>query len=202
MGRVEITVGVVILLMQIGLLVGADYLFGEYAYIARETLYVYLIMEALVIAAFNTDLPTIEAQPSTMMNFVLMFVLTALVVSCIPSAMLASLAVIKLAIGFGILYAFVKAFVEEAIFRHILPDVAHLGHVISNVLFGLFHVFMLSMKPDSTAVSVVVGAVALMCLGFAWSLIKKRFGVLGSTGSHFAWNLHVFGVLGNLIGGA
>ena len=106
---------------------------------------------------------------------------------------------LTLALGFGFLHAMVKAFNEELIFRDALPSIiggkAKLLYVdiVSSVAFGAFH-FAVS------GASLLVMAF-LSVLGFIWSQVYRRFGLMGSTGSHFAYNLAALGVLSKVFGG-
>jgi len=115
--------------------------------------------------------------------------------------------------GFGLLYAFVMAFDEEAVFRYLLPKVAGLGDIVSNIFFGLFHFFVLyaetSILLDAGKITEIMqwsiitfDVITLVGLGFVWAWMRDHAGgIIGSTGSHFAYNCAKYGVLTALMAG-
>ena len=101
---------------------------------------------------------------------------------------------IETALGFGALHAFVKAYIEESVFRDALPK-AGLGDVISNVLFGMFHLAVLTTVGGLTYLQALLPITVLIILGLVWAGVRNIYGIMGSTGSHFAWNLFAYGAL-------
>jgi hypothetical protein len=138
-----------------------------------------------------------------------MFIATSLAMLLIPKLITAgsieASVAVQMAFGFGFLHAFVKAFNEEVIFRQILPIVAGLGDIISNVLFGIFHIAVVISQLSLLKMPVTFWTVAapvgiLVVLGFLWAKIRDRFGLMGATGSHFAYNLGVMQLLPKVFG--
>jgi len=200
--RLNITIGVIIVILQLFLFVNADWIFGVYASTVKNTLLVYLVLEALILATLNVALPTIELTIDKFAWFAIFFGITSFVMLVLPShiaGMLATFEKVRVAVGFGILYGFVKAFIEEVIFRKLLPKVMGLGDLISNVLFGLFHVSMLTMMGLS-GTQLLTGFIVLTLLGLIWAKIRDIGGIMGSTGSHLAYNLAVLGNLPAVLG--
>ena len=194
----RLTIGAVLVILMAFLYSQADLVYGIYADQVRFVLSVYFFMFLLVMSGFGARMPLLSADLSQLSGFAIGFVLTA-----IPMLVIVKLPVfggviqaqvtpdmLVTAAGFGLLHGFVKAFIEEAVFRDILQS--RLGMVISNVLFGLFHFAVLGAN--------IMGMIFLTVLGFGWSLMKERFGLMGSVGSHFAYNLGVMGILPGLVG--
>ena len=207
-GSLKITVGLIILFLQLFLYINSEYIYGVYAAEARQVLLVYFILITMVMASFATPLPTITAQPQDMMFFVLGFVATGIAVMLLPvrTAQLATFETVKLALGFGLLHSFVKAFNEEAVFRSILPRMmggGTIADIASNVLFGIFHASMLQLQVAAgilTQSAALVAVFVLFVLGMVWAQVRNRWGLMGATGSHFAWNLAALGLLGQIFG--
>ena len=118
-----------------------------------------------------------------------MFILTSIVL--VPLTMLQGIGAevaVTTALGFGLFHAFVKAFIEETVWADILKK--RIGKLGSAITFGLFHL----------AVTFTVGGInfiaiaMLMILRFIWDSIHDRYGIMGSTGSHFAYNSFVMGM--------
>lgn len=202
----KITLGVFILLTQLFLFINADYVYGPYAPAARTTLQIYFVLLGITMAAFAAGLPKIPIE--SIVNFFLMFLLTSgavLLLQPFLGGTLSSFENIRLALGFGFLHAFVKAFNEEVVFRFILPITAGLGDVISNIAFGFFHlaVIVANLTAQGLAVSyasVLLPVGLLMLLGYLWAKMRDRFGLMGATGSHWAWNLGALGILKGALG--
>lgn len=200
--KLNVTVGIIIVILQLFLFVNADWIFGIYATTVKNTLLVYLMLEALILSTLDVALPTIELSIDKFAWFAIFFSLTSIVLILIPTHIMGTLAsfeAVKIAIGYGILYGFVKAFIEEVIFRRILPKVVGLGDLISNILFGLFHISMLTMY-GFTGVQLVLAFALLTMLGLIWAKVRDIGGIMGSTGSHLAYNLAVLGSLPAVLG--
>lgn len=201
-----LTIGIVILIAQIWLLVSADALFPGME--IWKIMMVYLVMQALVIASLDLTIPTLSTGVLGLTHFFIGFGITALIVMLIPQGLTGSLEVLSIdwTLGVtivmftvGILYAFIKAFVEETVFRFALERKAGLTRLTVAVLFGLFHGAVLSIG-GAAITSILFGMFFLAVLGYVWSLFYDHFGILGATGSHLAWNISALGLLGMLIG--
>jgi len=196
--RIKFAVGIAIILLQLWLYINADYVYGPYAGIVKNVMLAYFILLALL-SPFVIKI-LMDIGPKDIPNFSIGFITTAIVMFAIGSITLITGEVeggLALALGFGLLHSFVKAFNEEVIFRGVLPKIMGGGlwpDIISSVLFGLFHV-------------AVTGAawyaiIFLSVLGFVWAMMRNYIGIMGTTGSHFAYNLAALGVLPKLFGGA
>jgi membrane protease YdiL (CAAX protease family) len=146
-----------------------------------------------------------------MANFLLMFVITAVFMTTVfPLVVLKQAASIEpeaiaIAYGFVFFHGFVKAYVEEIVFRYAIPFALNLkgsleiyGALISSVLFGIFHMSVAFLSNNPYPVWMMF---YLSLLGMVFYFIYKKSGIMGSTGAHFAYNLGVLGVLPALIGG-
>lgn len=196
----RITLGIVIFLVQLFLLINVDWIYGEYARAAEHVLIVYLILTIGVMSALGKGLPVIAVTPFTLAGFFIAFFITAFLVLALPTTFIGSFEAIKLAMGFGLLHGFVKAFDEEIVFRYLLPKVARLGDAISSLLFGFFH-FGIFMMFGLTWYEAIIPVVILTGLGYLWAKMRdnKYIGLLGSTGSHYAFNLGAFKILEKII---
>ena len=191
--KLRLTVGILVTLIQLFLYINADWIYGPYADQARNVLLAYFILTTVVLASFAVKLPTLDVGEKGLYNFFVGFVLTSVFMLLIPKALQARLASIEttaMALGFGLLHGFVKAYNEEIVFRGILPKALGGGlyaDVLSNILFGLFHLAVTGASLPAIFL--------LSILGMIWAFIRNRIGLMGSTGSHFAYNLGVMGVL-------
>jgi hypothetical protein len=209
--RKALNVGIIILLIQLFLLIAADYIYGQYAEVVRSILIVYFFMFVLTRVTLGGRPSTLSPKESWS-SFLIMFVFTSVILlvgsiaflnfqssanltEAIPAAVGAT------ALGFGALHAFVKAYIEEDVFRNALPIHAGLGDIISNILFGVFHFAVLVNVRGLGMIQAIFPIVILVILGLIWSRVRNGFGIMGSTGSHFAWNLFAFGVLGKIFTG-
>ena len=201
--RAGLTIGLIILIAEIFLLVNAEFAFPGQGDTIQKVMMIYLVMQALMIASLDLVLPTLDLGITGGIYFVIGFIITALVVVLIPAIIPGSLEVLQfvrggIALFFMMIYVFIKAFVEEVIFRGILEN--YLGRFVSAVLFGLFHAAVLSIGNPALG-SFMISMIFLMILGLIWSYMKDYFGILGATGSHMAWNMHALGLLGTIVGG-
>jgi len=197
MKPIGLTVGVVIILITLFMWVNAPALFGSMAEQAKNVMGLYLVMLAVILAAFQIKMPTLNYDITSLIYFVIGFGVTVFVMLIIPvnfKAMLASFELIT-AVSLGFLYAFVKAFIEEVIFRDILPLKVGIGDVASSILFGVFHFAML-WSLGATLPVMIAGMITLSLLGYIWSQVRQRLTLMGAVGSHFGYNMVVLGVFG------
>jgi len=195
MRRIGLSIGVIIVIVTLFMWVNTDVLFGPYAEQAKNVLLVYILMLTFTLAALGVRLPTIQTNLVGLVNFLIGFGITlAILLPLRFFAVFASSFEIITAVSFGFLYAFIKAFIEEVVFRDLLPLKAGLGDKISSVLFGLFHFSMLWALGASLQV-MIGGFILLSLLGYVWSQVRNYLGLMGSTGSHFAYNAIVLGAI-------
>lgn len=194
-----ISIGLVIIMIQLLLLLWSDFIFGAQSSMIRNVLVVYFLMEVLVLASYGLTMPGIKAGLSEVIFFLIFFGLTAAIVIFIPKGIMGAFDIISTGFTLGLIgYVFVKAFIEEIVFRQVLGD--RIGGVAQAGVFGVFHFAILWLRPAATLPTVLFGTFFLAMMGYLWFLIYKRFGILASTGSHVAWNLSAVGILGMLLG--
>lgn len=186
-------VGAVVVIITLFMYVNAPALFGEFAPQAERIMQVYLFLLIGFLAMFNIAMPGLDTTPRALTGFVVMFFATWLIVGAVPRLITSSFEPLTL-VSLGFLYAFVKAYIEEVVFRQILPKTLALGDIVSNILFGLFH-FAVLFSVGVPLMTVLFSMVFLMVLGYIWSMVRDHFGILGATGSHFAWNMVALGVI-------
>jgi len=192
-----------------------QWVFGVYADGVKDVIVIYFLVYLMALATYATKPPTLSKDFTSLFHFIAMFAATALIMVVIPKGItgtLASFELVRIALGFALLWGFVKAYIEEIVFRWVLPKVAGLGDIVSNILFGAFHASVLFanatiMVKSGTMTSVQVipyvllGASILGILGYAWSKVRDtQFGLMGAVGSHTGYNLAVLGVLPILFG--
>ena len=185
----KITLGLIVLFMMLFLYINADIVYGIYAEQVKTVMVAYFLLLAVVLASFGVGLPSMSLSIYEIKNFALMFILTSLVL--LPLQFLQGLSAevaITTALGFGLFHAFVKAFIEETIWADILKK--RIGRYGSAITFGLFH---LAVTYTTGGVNFIAIGI-LMLLRFIWDFIYDRYGVMGSTGSHFAYNSFVMGM--------
>lgn len=186
--------GAILVFLTLYMFVRADFLFGEFADLARNVLLTYIILGITILAATQSKFPLFQTSPLVFGYFFIGFIITFFLVSVIPdsvtSATLASFE--RVGIAFGFLWAFVKAAWEEIIFRGVLAGKLSTGiyatfAIGSNILFGFFHYGILGVT--------FWGAVFLAMLGVVWTLMTRRLNLMAAVGSHFAWNMAALGVI-------
>lgn len=190
----KITIGILIVIMMLAIYINANVLYGVYAEKVKVVLTAYLLFYAVVIASFGRGLPSMNLDIMALRNFALMFVFTTLVLVPVgfliggaTGAVNTAEVTVVLASGFGMLH-FIKAFIEETVWADILKKRA--GPWVSVVTFGLFHLAV-----TYSVGGINYGAIAvLMVLRYVWDMVYDRYGVMGSTGSHFAYNAMVMGM--------
>lgn len=192
----KIAVGIVIIILQLFVYVNADYIYGPYAGMVKNVLLVYFVLMAMFSPVVIQILQ--RMGPADIASFSVAFIITAAVMLVVPVASITGEVEkgLTLALGFGFLHGFIKAFDEEIIFRGALPQLmggSIYADVISSIIFGVFH---LAVSGANIFVMLL-----LMGLGMVWALVRSRFGLMGSTGSHFAYNLAALKVLPKIIGG-
>lgn len=194
-----------VVLIQIFLFLAAEWIYEGFAPTIRNVLaaYFFLLLLGLQVGGANIG----ELKLYSAMPFVLGFAVTYAILYAIGpgvtgNILLGQIENVKIAAGYGLLHGFVKAYIEEVIFRWVLPFKAGLGPILSNIGFGLFHVGVLAIQGTPLTGAIFVPVMILTGLGFAWHLLAwkvnifgKPLGIMGSTGSHYAYNLFALGAI-------
>lgn len=184
----KITLSLVMLFVMLFLFINAPLVYGVYAEPVKTTLIAYFILLIMVTLFSRGEL----FAPLTFLdlrNFAVMFFVTTFVF--IPLQFLSGLGAevaVTTALGFGLLHGFIKAFIEEEVWADKLKKL--IGPWGSAITFGIFHLSV-------TAISGGVNYIAILLLAglrLVWDKVYDRFGVMGSTGSHFAYNAAVMGL--------
>jgi membrane protease YdiL (CAAX protease family) len=202
----KLTLGILLLMTMLFVYLAADFIYGPYAPAVKNVMIVYFILFVMVMAGLKSGMPLLDTSPVALSSFAVGFAVTAVVFLFIPLKGFAgeiTMTAVKMALGFGILHGFIKAYIEEAVFRGILMK--RIGIFFSNIFFGVFHIGVIilgltAMGLAVTFASVGIPVAILIALGFAWSFIAQRWGLMASTGSHLAYNLAAFGVLKSVLG--
>lgn len=199
------------MLAALMMFISADWLYGAYAPQVRTVFTGYFIMLLVTYTMFPTAvMPTMKVPWQTGLGwFAIGAMVTAVFLYTVPAIGLSS-AIINfeaaavtgaVAIGgaFSVMHTFIKAYIEEHIFRHALCTAAGMGIVVSSAVFGIFHLAVLMML--GVGLLQVIGAVVtLSVLGFIWALSYQKTGsLMFSIGSHFVYNIWVFGLAAVII---
>lgn len=213
----RIPVGLWVMIIQVFLYIDASWIYGPFAAQVRDILSIYFILFLVVFVSLGTKLPTLNSKKESLRNFMFMFIVGVIVMMTLGSFLkgqgsltgqFASIEVeaVAIAYGFMFLHGFVKAYIEELVFRYAIPAALNLkgrleiyAAIISSVLFGIFHTAVAAMSATAFAPLTII---YLSLLGLVFYYIAKRFGIMGSTGFHFAYNLGVLGLLPLFFGGA
>ncbi len=202
----KLTLGILLLMSMLFVYLASDWIYGPYAPTVKNVMVVYFILFALVMSGLKSGMPLLDTSPVALASFAVGFAATAIVLVFIPLNGVAgeiTATAVKMAIGFGILHGFIKAYIEEAVFRGILMK--RIGTVLSNIFFGIFHIGVIILGLTAMGLAVTFASVGLpvlilVMLGFAWSFIAQRWGLMASVGSHLSYNLAAFGVLKTVLG--
>lgn len=183
--------------------IGADWLFGPLGQVIRDRLLAILVFFFAVAVTFNVDIKTLKTGPAALTNTAVGAIITLAFLTLFGAFGLVGgdilttvepMGAATIAASGGILVTFILAYMEEVIFRDMLA--ARLKDLVSNVMFGLYHVFVLLIaRPDLGIVGIAVSIGILITLGFVWSAMRNIWGIAGSTGSHWIWNLRAFGIV-------
>lgn len=213
--------------------IAAPLIYGAYAELARATMQLYFIIWIMFelfggrAAGLDKDIDSPEDWRWLIFGFAItagvLIVGSQVVGSGIIQSASLSLAVAGSLTGlsFASLHLFTKAFIEERVFRRLLPSMlspsgkpTYVSDAISNIIFGAFHAGVLITITIPALIAAgrlaelgalnythaIAPVIVLMVLGMVWALMRgygtNQRGILFSTGSHFAWNLFVQGILG------
>lgn len=195
-----------IFMMVMVLLLGAPVIYGDLATQMNMILIIYVV----ILLASRQDMPRLEHKGQLLKDAVPLFVIAALItgilfyllssVQFMSSLLVASTleSSIEFIAVFGFMHAFVKAYVEEEVFRGRLSLI--FGEAGQAILFGAFHFFILLMLIGwSPMLLLALGW--LTFLGFVWGKLENRGGLAASTGSHFGYNLVAMGMAAFIFGG-
>jgi hypothetical protein len=203
LGRLPFSFFVFIAVML--LMLGSDMIYGEMAMQMNTVMQIYMMMLLFAAVKFTKTEHKAEMAAQALPSFMFLFISSILIMSIvgpmIQGVLVASTleASIQLAFAYGLMHAFVKAYVEEEVFRGRL--VVLLGEVGQAVAFGLFHFFVLFMILGWSPM-LFASMFWLMGLGYLWGKVEDRWGLAGSTGSHFGYNLVVMGIAPFIFGAA
>jgi hypothetical protein len=193
----------IVFLMMMVLLLGASAIYGEYASKMTNVLFIYAIMLLLAQTNFrktqHKGQQIVASLGPIFIAFLGTLVMMAFIQPLISGVIVASTLEASLGItaAFGLVHAFVKAYIEEEVFRGRLS--ALVGEPGQAILFGVFHVFVLYSFFGFSVM--LLGAMAwLTALGYVWGRVEDWGGLAASTGSHFAYNLVVMGIGAVLFG--
>ena len=213
----KLSVGLMVLIVTAFLWINSAFIYQAFAEQASHVMLIYLILYVLFASSFaiavRGKVPIFAKGLTDLRNFVITFGLTAAVMFFIPLIFLqqASVEIFILALGFGLLHSFVKAYIEEIVFRWILPIGFRIGDIFSNILFALFHMSVLTsvliaqgISFEIAIASAIVPMTVLFFLGMLWAWMRgpngSRFGIAGAVGSHFSYNLASLGILAAMLG--
>ncbi len=204
----NVTVAVIVGIIQMFLFINADAIYGPAAAAVKDILILYLVFLTVTVVTVSKGFPSVgKLGGNAFRNFLIAFAFTAIVMLAVPAGLLGTLAAIEISvvgIGYGLLHGFVKSYIEEIIFRYVLPIQAGLGDLLSGALFGVFHVgiSLYYVSAGLLAMSALPYAIlALIGLGFIWTFVRNQGGLMASVGSHYAYNLAVLGGLFAIFGG-
>jgi len=189
----KLGLGVAIVLLTLYMFVQAKFVFGEHAGTATDIMLTYIILGITVITITGARLKVFSQPPSEFLWFTVGMIVTFILVLLLPKSIgNATLASIELqGISFGFLWAFVKAFWEEVIFRGALVNIStgifNTLAIGSSVLFGLFHWGIMGVG--------IIGVIFLVILGIAWTFMARKWGLMAAVGSHFAYNIWALGLI-------
>ena len=193
-----VSIGLIVALIQVFLLINASFIYGQYAPQVVQVLSVYFFLFLIIALPIGFKLPIFKERPKVIQNFIIAFIITAALMTILPTIIVktASLEFITLSLGFGLLHGFVKAYIEEVVFRYALPIAFGLGDIFSSLLFALFHISVILLSPSMVfGLDLILRFTLLFALGLIWSLTRNKLGLMGSIGSNFAYNLAVLGAL-------
>ncbi len=213
--QVRCSTGLIIFLLIMFMYIGADLFYGVYVEQVRSIITIYLIFYLFSYMYTQKKPSTIEVAEQKSYegwtSFIIGFLGTAIALFAIIGIspwLLQMFTNIEIpigafsiaALGFGALHGFIKAYIEEEIFRNQLPR-AGFGDIWSAIIFGAFHLGVLFAIRGLTLSVIWFPVLVLIFLGLGWAIMRNYIGIMGSTGSHFAWNMFAMGILFSVISG-
>lgn len=189
----KIGIGLVVLLLQLFLYINASSLFGpQYAPVVEKNMLIYIVMQGAILGVLGAGRDIVTADLDRLVNFIVIFSITSFLLLAIPLTVSGWGMDIGATLSAVVTQIVAVAYTEELVFREVLPQ--YIDYLPSAAIFGVFHW------------SVYGGSIVLIglavFLGLVFSVIKIRFGTMGATGAHAAWNLKAMGILDSIIGGA
>lgn len=189
-----ISLGIVVLLVQLWVFVNIDAVFPQNSDFWREVILVYLVLQATIFAVpdLRSKLLTVAFLPA----FIRIVFVAALTVTLLAGAgsffvnaeYAKAVAILnKAAVGVIIIHSFYVAVIEELMFRDWLGQ--KLGMILSSFIFAAFHWVIYAGNYISLAWAFM--------LGIAFFQIRKRFSPQDNSvniGAHAGYNLFVLGV--------
>ena len=199
--------GIFIFFIILMLILGSSYIYGTYAQQMKDILYVYLFMYLIAFTMIPKPKKVVTITIGRGLgSFAIMFIATFIIMLTISPFMAAVLELSTIEAGiafiatFGLMHAFIKAYIEEKVFRERLAP--RIGGPASSILFGVFHFFVLVGFFGFT-LPLFIAMAWLGFLGFIWFIIWKRTkDTMAATGSHMGYNTVVMGMAPAILGAA
>ena len=193
----------IFIIVPIFLFINASAVFGDYyAQMAKDQILIYLVLFSFVLVAAGVGLPK-DKKFGNGVYFGMTFIVTAVILLVLPflQTIAGAIQPFQLVLAFGLLFGGVTTYIEEVVFRYGIGDkllggsagkgwIQPIG-IIQALIFGAFHFAITGGN--------VYAMVFLSGLGYIWWLVYQKYGILGASGSHLAYNLASFGVLGAVI---
>ncbi len=197
--------GIFIFFIILMLILGSDWIYATYSQQMKDLLYVYLFMYLIAFTMVPKPKKTVTITIGRGIgSFAIMFIATFIIMLTVSPFMGAVLKLSTIEAGiafvatFGLMHAFIKAYIEEKVFRERLAP--RIGGVASSILFGVFHFFVLVGFFGFT-LPLFIAMAWFGFLGFIWFIIWKRTNdTMASTGSHLGYNTVVMGMASAILG--
>src|SRR3990167_8588251 len=115
-----ISIGIIVAIIQVFLLINANFIYGQFAPQVVSVLTVYFFLFLIIALPIGAKIPLEREGQKAIQGFVIAFIVTAAVMTVLPQLIVkaASLEFVTLSLGFGLLHGFVKAYIEEVVFRY------------------------------------------------------------------------------------
>ena len=188
-----ISLGVVILLVQLWMLVNTDILFGEQARQWKDVIIVYLLLQVTVFAIPDLrskllNIPFWKGFVKILLFAVITIALLSTSITFLHPTALAGIS--RGVLGLILLHGFIVAVIEENIFRHWLGSIRRFGNLKQAAVFSAFHYSVYSGNIISLSFIFLLG-LALYWIKMKWSPTTD----LANIGCHWGYNVFVLGLL-------
>ncbi len=196
----KFTIGTSIILLFFTLLLGANWFYGAYAGQVREVLFIYIVLIGFPLFFYDVDFKFIsedltgKGMAFGLLGFAAFYGIFTALFKLMPTigATLASFETLKVLGLASILLVVAKAIGEELVFRKILPSIGRWGLIVTSVLFGFFHFFVLT-TTGLTGWTLYLSLFWLSLLGYIWGWMVqvKKLSLMSVIGSHIGYNLAI-----------
>jgi membrane protease YdiL (CAAX protease family) len=196
-----ISFGIVYLFMILFALIYSSSIVSSSVTDFRNTLTIYLLMNAVIFAFINKTHPlfNISLLKGTIVYLGFFFV-SVLFFSLIQSSNPYAMSVAFNLPMYSFLYAFVVSFSEDIPFAVFLPNYmsTKMGRskamIFSAFLFSIFHFGVYS--AGSVGFVIVLSRLAFaFAMNLLFQFLNLRYGITASAGVHSAWNMYILGLL-------